>query len=46
MTEAEAEVVHRLAQYGRRGPLGIKIGIAAELLDGLAVRRTELHVAR
>ncbi len=26
--EAEAEVVHRLAQYGWRGPLGIEIGIA------------------
>ena len=29
MLEAEAEVVHRLAQYGRSGPLGIEIGIAA-----------------
>ena len=27
--EAEAEVVHRLAQHGWRGPLGIEIGIAA-----------------
>ena len=27
--EAEAEVVHRLAQYGWRGPLGIEVGIAA-----------------
>ena len=27
--EAEAEVVHRLAQYCWRGPLGIEIGIAA-----------------
>ena len=27
MLETEAEVVHRLAQHSRRGPLGIEIGI-------------------
>ena len=27
--ETEAEVVHRLAQYCWRGPLGIEVGIAA-----------------
>ena len=27
--KTEAEVVHRLAQYRRRGPFGIEIGIAA-----------------
>ena len=27
MTETEAEVVHRLAQHGGGGPLGIEVGI-------------------
>ena len=28
VTEAEAEIVHRLAQHGRSGPLGVEVGIA------------------
>jgi len=29
VAEVEAVVVHRLAQHGRRGPLGIEVGVTA-----------------